>query len=74
MGHVEGCDMCRDQPVSVNARPSRGSSARKLCVGCDRALRGGAQLKELGSKDSKFQEGKCSAFVYGRDSSRRNGR
>ncbi|KAJ3886761.1 hypothetical protein GG344DRAFT_56887 [Lentinula edodes] len=56
MGHVEGCDMCRDQPVSVNARPSRGSSARKLCVGCDRALRGGAQLKELGSKDSKFQE------------------
>ncbi|GAW05522.1 hypothetical protein LENED_007385 [Lentinula edodes] len=56
MGHVEGCDMCRDQPVSVNARPSRGSSARKLCIGCDRALRGGAQLKELGSKDSKFQE------------------
>ncbi|KAJ4480118.1 hypothetical protein J3R30DRAFT_3701465 [Lentinula aciculospora] len=55
LGQVEGCDMCHDQPVSVNSRPSRSSSARKLCVGCDRALRGGAQLRELGSRDGKFQ-------------------
>jgi len=33
-----------------------GGPSRKLCVGCDRAARGGAQLRELGNKDSKFQQ------------------
>ncbi|KAJ3714950.1 hypothetical protein DFJ43DRAFT_1213613 [Lentinula guzmanii] len=56
LGQIDGCDKCHDQPVSTNARPSRGSSTGKLCAGCDRALRGGTQLKELGSRDSKFRE------------------
>ncbi|KAJ3773488.1 hypothetical protein FB446DRAFT_531293 [Lentinula raphanica] len=55
-GQAQGCDMCHDQPVSINIRASRGSSARKLCVGCNRALTGGTQLKELGNRDSQFQD------------------
>ncbi|KAE9389859.1 hypothetical protein BT96DRAFT_1024859 [Gymnopus androsaceus JB14] len=59
LGQVEACEMCRDQPRFTGSGLSRmrvGGPSRKLCVGCDRAARGGAQLRELGNKDSKFQQ------------------
>ncbi|KAE9385464.1 hypothetical protein BT96DRAFT_840684, partial [Gymnopus androsaceus JB14] len=58
LGQVEACEMCRDQPRFTGSGLSRmrvGGPSRKLCVGCDRAARGGAQLRELGNKDSNPQ-------------------
>ncbi|KAF9056774.1 hypothetical protein BDP27DRAFT_1242332, partial [Rhodocollybia butyracea] len=57
LGQIEACEMCRGQPWIGNtiSSPLKGTMTRKLCVGCDKAVRGGTQLKELGSKDGKFQ-------------------
>lgn len=58
LGQVEACEICRDQPrCTTSTSRIRVGPSRKLCAGCDRAARGGTQLRELGNKDNKFQLG-----------------
>ncbi|KIK62596.1 hypothetical protein GYMLUDRAFT_42058 [Collybiopsis luxurians FD-317 M1] len=62
LGQVEACNVCQEQPWASSSPSATGSIGRrggkgvKLCPGCERVAKGGAQIKELGSRDAKFQQ------------------
>ncbi|KAF5392273.1 hypothetical protein D9757_001557 [Collybiopsis confluens] len=70
LGHAEACDVCREQPgvcaspgvnsgIGFGTRGGAGggkNKGTKLCPGCERVAKGGTQIKEIASRDGKFQQ------------------
>ena len=47
MGQVEGCELCEVQPRIVGT----------MCIPCDRLIRAGPRLRELGPDSQVFKNG-----------------